>query len=47
MLKKTGNAVHKKYAAEINKLYPGDTYQPDNYLKEVQDYMGYIEHKQV
>jgi TRAP-type C4-dicarboxylate transport system substrate-binding protein len=24
----------------INKLYPGDTYRPVNYLKEVQDYIG-------
>jgi len=40
-LKKKGNAVHKKYAGEINKLYPGDTYRPNNFLKEVQDYMGY------
>jgi len=40
-LKKEGNAVHQKYAEEINKNYPGDTYQPANFLKEVQDYMGY------
>jgi len=40
-LKKRGNAVHKKYAGEINKLYPGDTYRPKNFLKEVQEYMGY------
>ncbi len=40
-LKKQGDAVHKKYAPEINKLYPGDTYKPGNYLEEVQGYMGY------
>ncbi|RTZ97626.1 MAG: C4-dicarboxylate ABC transporter substrate-binding protein [Deltaproteobacteria bacterium] len=40
-LREKGNAVHEKYAEEINKLYPGDTYRPDNYLKEVQQYMGY------
>jgi len=36
-----GNAVHEKYAGEINKLYSGDTYRPTNFLKEVQEYMGY------
>jgi len=41
ILKKQGDAVHKEYAAEINKFYPADKYQPENYLKEVQDYMGY------
>jgi len=40
-LREKGNAVHEKYAEEINKLYPGDTYRPDNYLKEVEQYMGY------
>ena len=40
-IKKKGNTAHVKYADEINKLYPGDTYRPDNYLKEVQDFMGY------
>jgi TRAP-type C4-dicarboxylate transport system substrate-binding protein len=40
-LKKKGNAVHVKYAPEINELYPGDKYRPDNFLKEVQDYIGY------
>lgn len=40
-LKKKGDAVHQKYAEEINKIYPGDTYKPQDYLKEVQDYMGY------
>ncbi len=41
VLRQKGNAVHEKYAAEINKLYPGDTYRPGNYLKEVQDFVGY------
>ncbi len=40
-LKKEGYATHLKYKDEINKLYPGDTYRPKDYLKEVQDYMGY------
>ncbi|VBB41760.1 TRAP-type C4-dicarboxylate transport system, periplasmic component [uncultured Desulfatiglans sp.] len=43
ILKKQGNVVHENYRAEINKLYPGDTYKPENYLKEVQDYIGYTE----
>ncbi|BBO74867.1 hypothetical protein DSCW_22840 [Desulfosarcina widdelii] len=42
-IKSKGNAAHVKYAGEINKLYPGDTYRPANYLKEVQDFMGYTE----
>jgi TRAP-type C4-dicarboxylate transport system substrate-binding protein len=40
-LSQQGHAAHEKYAAEINKLYPGDTYRPDNYLKEVQEFIGY------
>jgi TRAP-type C4-dicarboxylate transport system substrate-binding protein len=40
-LREQGNETHEKFSAEINKLYPGDTYRPDNYLKEVQDFMGY------
>jgi TRAP-type C4-dicarboxylate transport system substrate-binding protein len=40
-LREKGNAVHVKYAEEINKIEEGDTYKPDNFLKEVQDYMGY------
>lgn len=40
-LKMKGNAAHVNYAGEINKLYPGDTYRPANFLKEVQDYIGY------
>lgn len=41
VLLEQGNAVHEKYAEEINKLYDTDSYRPDNFLKEVQDYMGY------
>lgn len=40
-IKAKGDAAHVKYADEINRLYPGDTYRPDNYLKEVQTLMGY------
>ena len=39
--KKKGDKVHQEFAAEINKLYPGDTYRPKNFLQEVEDYMGY------
>ena len=41
ILKKEGNTVYKDFAPAINKLYPGDTYRGKNFLKEVQDYMGY------
>jgi TRAP-type C4-dicarboxylate transport system substrate-binding protein len=41
LLRKQGNATHEKYAEEINKLYDSDTYRPENYLKEVQEYIGY------
>jgi len=40
-LRKQGDIAHQQYAAEINKLYPGDIYKPANYLKEVQDLLGY------
>jgi TRAP-type C4-dicarboxylate transport system substrate-binding protein len=40
-LKKKAAAVHDAYAPEINKLYPGDTYRPKNYLKEVQELMNF------
>lgn len=40
-LQKQGDAAHKKYADEINKLYSGDTYRPDNFLMEVQNLMDY------
>ena len=41
VLKRKGDVAHQKYASEINKLHAGDSYRPANYLKEVQDYMGY------
>ena len=40
-LRKQGDKAHEEYAGEINKLYPDDTYRPANYLKEVQELMGY------
>lgn len=40
-LRQKGDAVHQEYKEEINRIYPGDSYKPDNYLKEVQEYMGY------
>jgi TRAP-type C4-dicarboxylate transport system substrate-binding protein len=41
VLKRKGDAVHKEYMPQINKVYKGDAYKPDNYLKEVQEYMEY------
>ena len=41
ILRKKGDLAHKKFAKEINKLYPGDTYRPADYLGEVQDFIGY------
>ena len=38
---KQADSVHQKFAPEINKNYSGDTYKSANFLKEVQDYMGY------
>ena len=40
-LRKMSNPVFYKYSKEINQLYPSDTYKPQDYLKEVQDFMGY------
>ena len=40
-LTEEANSVHMKFAPEINKNYSGDKYRPANFLKEVQDYMGY------
>ena len=40
-LKKQGDAAHKKYAGEINKIYSGDKYRFKDYLKKVQDFMKY------
>jgi TRAP-type C4-dicarboxylate transport system substrate-binding protein len=39
LLKEQSQGTYEKYAPEINRVYPGDTYKPDNYLKEVQDYL--------
>lgn len=36
-LKEQSKNTYDTYAAEINKLYPGDTYKPENFLKEVED----------
>jgi len=41
ILDKQGDVAHQQYAAEINKLYDGDKYRPANYLKEVQEFLGY------
>ena len=41
LLREKGDAVHAKYAGEINQLHDGDTYRPENFLKEVQEYMDY------
>ncbi|MCF8091857.1 MAG: TRAP transporter substrate-binding protein [Desulfotignum sp.] len=40
ILKDQSKDTYEKYAGEINKLYPGDTYKPDNFLKEVQDFLS-------
>ncbi len=40
-LRKLSDSVHDHYAPEINRLYPGDEYRPDNYLREVQEFMDY------
>jgi TRAP-type C4-dicarboxylate transport system substrate-binding protein len=40
-LRKMGDPVHYKYGKEINQLYPSDTYKPQDFLKEVQELMGY------
>ncbi len=40
-LESQGDTAHKKYASEINKLYPSDTYKNENFLAEVQKLMGY------
>jgi TRAP-type C4-dicarboxylate transport system substrate-binding protein len=39
ILKEQSKPTYEKYADEINRLYPGDTYRPDNFLKEVQDFL--------
>jgi TRAP-type C4-dicarboxylate transport system substrate-binding protein len=40
-LQQEGDKTHQAFAAEINNLNPGDTYRSENYLEEVQAYMGY------
>ena len=40
-LRHKGDVTHQKYRAEIDQLFPSDTYRPKDYLKEVEDYMGY------
>ena len=40
-LRQKGHEVHEEYAQEINRVYPHDPYQPENYLQRVQEYMGY------
>src|SRR6056297_384748 len=42
-LKEQARSVHEKFSDEINELHSGDTYRPENYLREVQKYMGYVE----
>ncbi len=41
ILRQKGTTVHQKYADEINALHDGDTYRPDDFLKEVQEFMGF------
>jgi TRAP-type C4-dicarboxylate transport system substrate-binding protein len=40
-LRKMGDPVHFKYSKEINQLHPSDTYRPQDFLREVQEFMGY------
>ena len=40
-LKDQANAVHQKFAPEINKLKSGDKFSGKNYLLDVQKFMGY------
>jgi len=40
-LRKQGDLTHQEFAAEINKLNAGDKFRPQDYLKEVQVYLGY------
>jgi TRAP-type C4-dicarboxylate transport system substrate-binding protein len=41
LLKKEADKVHKEFAPEIDKLYPGDKYRSANYLEEVEKFMHY------
>jgi TRAP-type C4-dicarboxylate transport system substrate-binding protein len=38
---KQAGAVHQEFAPAINKNYGADKYKPADFLKEVQDYMGF------
>ncbi len=40
-LRKEGNYVYKDFAPQINRLYSDDNYRPENFLQEVQVYLGY------
>ncbi|NQU64943.1 MAG: C4-dicarboxylate ABC transporter substrate-binding protein, partial [SAR324 cluster bacterium] len=40
-LRKQGAKTHENFREEINQLRSGDTYRPADYLKEVQEYMGF------
>ena len=40
-LRREGNTVYADFAPEINRLYSDDNYRPANFLKEVEDYLGY------
>jgi len=40
-LKKEGNWVYKDFEPQINRLYSGDKYRPENFMKEVQVYLDY------
>jgi TRAP-type C4-dicarboxylate transport system substrate-binding protein len=40
-LRLQGNVVHEQLKSKINKLYKGDKYRPDDYLRDVQNYLGY------
>ncbi|MFH1153531.1 MAG: TRAP transporter substrate-binding protein [Pseudomonadota bacterium] len=39
LLKEQSKATFAKYESEINQLYPDDTYRPENYLKEVREFL--------
>ena len=41
LLKKQGHKVHLDFEPQINQLYPDDQYRPKDFLKEVQEYLGY------
>ncbi len=38
-LRQQAETVYEEFSDKINKLHEGDTYRPDNYLQEVQDYL--------